>query len=597
MLDTGNCLHRIIGSVFVLLIFRTVPLAAQGPLTCNVLSVPTQLRAEGLTELIGDIVLTCSGGTPTAAGKSIAQANVSVYLNTNVTSRILSNGASEALLLLDEPGSPSNPVQELCPNISGCVVAGNGGSGEPFNGSPSRPNIFQGVVSANSVTFQGVPVDAPGAGSRIYRLTNIRANASALAGSVAGQIVANVSVSGSTSLPLANPQRIVGAVMPSLTYGLGSITAPVCVGLSNTTQVGDVSFTETYSSAFRTRTSAGADPGATAIQQTPGVDYNTESGFIFPGLPGSGLADFGTRFKAVFRNIPSGVSVWVSTSSVGATPQSAAQMTLSETGPFFPVASTTTLSGFDVVQLSVVNGSATVFFEVTAASPVAIDSYEFVILFDSTGTTLNPSAPPATVNGGFADTPSAFPPGDPTQAQSSAFSIPRFIDTSTPLTVISVTPCQTLLVFPFVLNTGGFDTGLGHLQYLQRSGGDGHSVGNLYSQPVWRQCSGAAEHPHHRRGDGLLTARFDGLSGLFGLCVCPVQFPVRPRVRVYQRYRRAEPGDGLPGVGHARDRCHPSGSAGRRVISAVNRNRSMHGPACDRLDSFPASQVLSRNSQ
>ena len=530
MLNTGNRFHQILGVALVLMAFKAVPLAAQvaaqGPLTCNVLAVPAQLRAEGLTELIGDIVLTCSGGTPTPAGSSIPQANISVYLNTNVTSRILSNGGSEALLLLDEPGSPANPVQELCPNLTGCVVAGNGGSGEPFNGSTSRPNVFQGVVSANSVTFQGVPVEAPGAGSRTYRLTNIRANASGVAANAAAQIIANVSVSGSTSLPLANPQRIVGAVMPSLSYANGSITAAVCVGLSNTNEAAVLDFTETYTSAFRTRTIAGTDVGGTALQQTPGVDYNTESGFIFPGLPGSGLADFGTRFKAVFKNIPPGVSVWVSTTSVGANSTSAAQMTITETGPFFPVSSTTTLSGFNVVQLSVVNGAAAAFFEATAASPVSIDSYQFAVFFDSTGAALNASAPLATVNGGYADTPSAFPSGDPTQAQSSAFSVPRFVDKSTPSIIIAVVPCQTFLMFPFVVHGGGLDTGLAISNTSSDPVGTLAESGICTLSAFGANAPGPINTPNIAAGtvySTLASASFPGFSG-YVFAVCNFQF-------------------------------------------------------------------------
>jgi hypothetical protein len=45
-----------------------------------------QLRAEGETELIGDIVLTCTGGTPTVAGKPVPTVAISVSLNTAVTS-------------------------------------------------------------------------------------------------------------------------------------------------------------------------------------------------------------------------------------------------------------------------------------------------------------------------------------------------------------------------------------------------------------------------------------------------------------------------------------------------------------------------------
>src|SRR5205823_14382344 len=71
------------------------------------------------------------------------------------------------------------------------------------------------------------------------------------------------------------------------------------------------------------------DSGATS-QNVPGTIYNTESGFYSlagltastgPGTttaasPNIGLADTGTRLKAIFSNIPAGVSVFASTSNV-----------------------------------------------------------------------------------------------------------------------------------------------------------------------------------------------------------------------------------------------------------------------------------------
>src|ERR1039457_1115856 len=91
-----------------------------GSLACSAsFPVPPQLRSEGLTELIGDIVLPCTGGQPLAEGSTIPPANITVSLGTNVTSRILGTGSlasggptqaiSEALLLIDEPGSVITP--------------------------------------------------------------------------------------------------------------------------------------------------------------------------------------------------------------------------------------------------------------------------------------------------------------------------------------------------------------------------------------------------------------------------------------------------------------------------------------------------------
>src|SRR5262245_39062080 len=85
-----------------------------GPLQCTAtVAVPPALRAAGLTEIIGALVLTCTGGTATPAGTAIPTANITVSLGTQVTSRLLGNGgasnSSEALLLIDEPGVTSLP--------------------------------------------------------------------------------------------------------------------------------------------------------------------------------------------------------------------------------------------------------------------------------------------------------------------------------------------------------------------------------------------------------------------------------------------------------------------------------------------------------
>ena len=97
---------------------------------------PTIVRAEGLTELVGDMLLNCNGGTPTLAGAQIPLSNVTIFLNTNVTSRLLGSGnLSEAVLMIDEPFPPAaaavpdntvtlppagSPPQQLCCTSGPC---------------------------------------------------------------------------------------------------------------------------------------------------------------------------------------------------------------------------------------------------------------------------------------------------------------------------------------------------------------------------------------------------------------------------------------------------------------------------------------------
>ncbi len=208
-------------------------------LTCatNVSVTPT-LRAEGYTEQTGDITLNCTGGAAIAVGSAIPQVNIQIFLNTAVTSRLLpqssvSNNISEALLLIDEPGSGLTGYgpslgQKVCPTpLSGCIeyvgtdpgvslgtavdscVTAVGGVCTTTS-TTFGANVFQGIVSGNSVTFFGIPVLAPvtAGASRVFRITNIRANATALSGgSAAGAtpVIASISISGATSLLITNP--------------------------------------------------------------------------------------------------------------------------------------------------------------------------------------------------------------------------------------------------------------------------------------------------------------------------------------------------------------------------------------------------------
>src|ERR1035437_6459265 len=125
-------------------------------LTCaTVAQVTPTLRSEGITELVGDIVITCQGGTQVAPGTAIPQGNIVVSLTNSlangITSRLQTGGApagaagipSEALLMVDEPNSgllgpvpnfgPGAPLNVCTTPGQGCVeyatsVAGTGGT-------------------------------------------------------------------------------------------------------------------------------------------------------------------------------------------------------------------------------------------------------------------------------------------------------------------------------------------------------------------------------------------------------------------------------------------------------------------------------------
>jgi hypothetical protein len=264
-----------------------------------------------------------------------------------------------------------------------------------------------------------------------------------------------------------------------------------------------VRFTEGFATSFKTRVAPTDAPGSgqsgAAVQTVPGKIYNSEGGLQIPGSS-IGIADFGTRLKAVFNNVPAGVRLFVSSTNVindfftagfvqppttGSSTNSFAQLVASETGAFAPLTGNTGITigtsifSNSLVEIPVVNGSATAVWEVINTNPSAVEG---VSTPNSTGSTTsnnigtfdfgvwqqftaNPGAnsPPvgqATVNLSFAPTPPTAFSASAGAAASSTLPIPRFADTSAATNIFNIALCQTSLLFPFVTNQSGFDTGL-----------------------------------------------------------------------------------------------------------------------------------------
>ncbi|HWB86746.1 MAG TPA: hypothetical protein VG675_21555 [Bryobacteraceae bacterium] len=480
-----------------------------GAFTCNATVVPNALRAEGMTEQVGDIVLSCTGGTPIADGAQIPQANITVFLNTNVTSRLLSGSASEALLMIDEPNSgqpgfgPSLPLTLCTTPTMGCQAfvgtATNpitsatqaGAAVTTSGGTVPASNVFQGIVSGNSVTFFGVPIQPPATAgvSRVYRITNVRGNASALGGGAASgvsQAIASVSIAGPTSVLVNNSTLVVGYVQNGLSSSVRSATGgsfstvgvQQCVSLSQS-PIAVLRFSELFGTAFKSQYALVANGSApsTAGQNVPGQIYNSESNFLLPiGSATAGFADYGTRLKAVFNNIPSGARLFVTTrnltssgapfvltaSGLPAPPATASianlvsSETISNSGGLTPVNQSSTVS-----EIPVVNGSATAVWEVVSTNPSTNENFDFGVEITTVANpgSNSPAVGTATVNMSFAPTPPAFSASSGVSA-SSTLPIPRFADTSTARNLFSVNVCRTVLLFPFVTNQAGFDTGV-----------------------------------------------------------------------------------------------------------------------------------------
>jgi hypothetical protein len=496
-----------------------------GTMACaTTTTVTPTVRSEGFTELVGDVVLNCTGGTVVGFGSQIPQANITVFLNTQVTSRILntsSSNASEALLLIDEPGSatvsgygPSLPQIPCATPLSGCVqFAGNTGANIgvpsstctalsaacPVPAFTTGQNVFQGVVSGNSVTFFGVPILPPSTtGSRIYRITNIRANANGISGGgpTPGSITGSISISPSNAFTINQFTFTLAAVQQGLTTSLRNSTDTSGGGVVNFNQcsstsfntsgaAGIVRFTENFPTAFKTRTAlVNGNTSTTSSftgQNIPGQVYNSESGFTAPyvanGSTIAGLSDWGTRLKAVFTNIPSGVSIYVSTVNVVGLTTAAptalgnpvAQQVISETVPDangnLALTTPTNITSAGAVpysQVTIVNGTGVAVWEVIQNNYTTNQNLDFgmYISYSASPQTNTPAAGPMSVNLSYAPTPTAAFAAASATDPTKVGIIPRFADTSSARTFAQINICQTVLLFPFVTTATGFETGL-----------------------------------------------------------------------------------------------------------------------------------------
>jgi len=447
--------------------------------------VPPIVRAEGLAELVGDIVLNCAGGVQTTAGLAVPQVNVQIFLNTNVTSRLLADPYTEAMLMVDEPAAAA---QNLCA-APPCTLLATADPAAQYRGT--NVNVFPGRTNgANSIVWLGVPIDAPGTTfTRVIRITNVRANANQLGVSstlVPQPIVAYISATGTTSIPINNPQQTVAYIQTGLSFSRrllngdsGFYEFSQCV--SNNADLSTdptksycpnflLRYAEGFASSFKPR------GGATA-QNVPGAIYNNETGFYNPAFTATnnyntaGLATQGTRLRAVFNNVPNGVRLYVglgsitSSGSAGGTVVALTNTAADGSGSFSatPKSATSPSSGcyasaqqsIDYAEVILFGGSGTAVWEVTAADPLAIGRADIPVwLAWKANTASNLPAPgTSTVNGSFA-------PISTVTTASAIAPVPRFADTSSALTSFTIAICRTNLLFPFVSNQGGFDTGM-----------------------------------------------------------------------------------------------------------------------------------------
>lgn len=193
----------------------------------------------------------------------------------------------------------------------------------------------------------------------------------------------------------------------------------------------------------------------------------------------AGEAAQGTRLRAVFNNVPAGVRIYVSIEGIKNTGGNQARLvnvSADGTGPYAETPQVNTsrsdcvnkdgnsdsaLQSKGFAEVPIFGGTGTAVWEVTANDPLQIGRVQMgVIAAYKPQPSVNlPALGQSTVNLMFAPVPNASVAAD-WPKYSTVFPVPRFVDTSSARNTFKIEACETNLLFPFVTNQVGFDTGL-----------------------------------------------------------------------------------------------------------------------------------------
>ena len=455
---------------------QAIPSLNLGLVTCQATAVPPVVRAEGIAEIVGDIVLVCQNtgnalGDPT---RNRIVTNVSVSLNVNITNNINfgeGSNVTDAVLIINENNcvdpAPAGSTFGDCvtPDVRfqdpqlGTLAANNRLEWNevdfPVPGA-SASGVPVADCSGGGALFPGEPASGCFPFVSTLRITSMRANASQLgvpdtATFPSTQITAFVSITGPTTIPVTN--NVLNVAVPILgliVTGPGAVPGLQCIDGED---AGSITLREGFATAFKTLGVPTFLPGNT----------QWESGYYEPESNNGGGATQATRFILRFFNIPDGVTLtvpnYVASSTGSPLPSTSDNLELY----LVPDAGAQGANGD--ADLGVTSGDSDVtlsggfgqaVYEVHDANPFLVESVTIPLTVSWEADTSNDL--PAIGSGQISV---SFAPISTVATANAAAPEPRFVDTSgDPEDFITILRCTTTLLFPFVTNKSGFDTGL-----------------------------------------------------------------------------------------------------------------------------------------
>jgi uncharacterized protein (TIGR03437 family) len=228
----------------------SIGIVSAQPVICTTSAVPPIVRAEGLSERIGDIDIVCNG-----ASNATLSANFTIAMNTNVSNRISTANMLTGIVFTVDSGSGPQPVL-------------------------SQPLL----LNQNTLVFNGVSVPFSAQGSVALRIADIRVNATGIP--VNNAIVASIGINGA-GLPLTMSQLVTGRPESGLYAGYSSLLVCAQNGspLPSTLDFGSLIHANTAFSSIRV-----TEGFADAFQPLSGVaNFNADTGeriiVFYSGFP------------------------------------------------------------------------------------------------------------------------------------------------------------------------------------------------------------------------------------------------------------------------------------------------------------------------
>jgi hypothetical protein len=293
-----------------------------------------------------------------------------------------------------------------------------------------------------------------------------------------------VSASPYGAMTIVNPNQTVAYSQVGLQFAartcsddaVAVTTFQQCISQSSGRVTFNAKFVEGFALAFKEK--------GVNTQKEVGYSYNTETGLVWQNptvaiggttwaAQTTGMANSGTKLKVSFTNVPDGVSIYVTTTQTVA---GTSVVSATNTNPAITATLADPSSGSEVTGVTC-GGSGTQYTtrKISVSNKAGSATWEIATVADDASTAQKSISFGVTVAytaqtslglpGLTGDKPGAitgsFAPISVVNYATTGDAIPRFVERTTDnAPVFAIVPCVTNLLYPFVSNSSGFDTGI-----------------------------------------------------------------------------------------------------------------------------------------